>query len=265
MTINQALALPPLLKRERRRLLRAILGFSETDLFLRAERELTPDQEALYLAYSKRRLAGEPMAYILGQGTFYQRDFYVTPDVLIPRPETEALIEDALKLTPQSVLDLCTGSGILGITLQKELGVKVTAGDISPGALRVARRNADRHRATVELFESDLFSNITGCYDLIITNPPYIDVKVLPELEVSRYEPTLALDGGVGGLEVYQKIIPQAKDHLNDGGILLMEIGYDQAKAITELLIDNGYHNIQTRKDLAGFDRVVQAEYRRES
>lgn len=265
MTISQALALPRLLVRQRRKLLRAILGFSETDLFLRAERELTPEQTARYLAYIDRREQGEPIAYILGEASFYGRDFYVTPAVLIPRPETEELIEDAKRLAPTRVLDLCTGSGILGITLQKELSASVVAGDISSEALRVARRNADRHRATIQLIESDLFEHIEGAFDLIITNPPYIDAKVLPELEVARYEPVLALDGGAGGLEIYQRIIPEARSYLNDGGTLLMEIGYDQAKAIRQLLEQNQYSDIEIGKDLSGFDRVVKAIYRRQS
>lgn len=265
MTISQALALPVLLVRERRQLLRAILDFSETDLFLRAERELHPDQEARYREYLARRENGEPLAYIVGETSFFRRDFYVTPDVLIPRPETELLIMEALKLKPKTVLDLCTGSGILAITLQKELNANVTASDISLGALRVTRRNADRHRAVVSLNQGDLFEHLTGTFDLIITNPPYIDKDVLKELDVAKYEPNLALDGGVGGMEIYQRIIPEAREYLNDQGILLMEIGYDQGEAVTELLRTYDYEDIHLSKDLAGFDRVVKARYRRQS
>lgn len=245
--------------------MRAILNFSETDLFLRAERELTAEQEMDYLEYVARRENGEPMAYIIGQEAFYRRDFYVTPAVLIPRPETEMLIDHALKLKPEAILDLCTGSGILAITIQKELGGLVRASDISPDALRVARRNADRHRASVELIQSDLFQHVTGRYDLIISNPPYIDHNVLKELEVAKYEPLVALDGGQDGLKIYRRIIPQAKDFLNDNGTLLMEIGYDQAKAIRQLLEQNQYSDIEIGKDLSGFDRVVKAIYRRQS
>lgn len=258
MTISQALALPGLLSRERRTLLRAILGYSETDLFLRADRDLSPDAEARYLAMYQRRLAGEPMAYILGYERFFQRDFYVSPAVLIPRPETEMLIEQVKSLAPRRVLDLCTGSGIIAITLQKELGCEVVASDISPDALIVARRNADRHRATVQLIESDLFENVTGSFDVIVSNPPYIDEVVLKDLDVAKFEPTLALDGGVKGLEVYRRIIKQAPKHLALGGHLVMEIGYDQAEELTQLLRAEGFTSIEIFKDLAGFDRVVK-------
>lgn len=249
--------------RERRKLLRAVMGFTETDLFLRADREMSPEAEGRYRNGYARRLHGEPLAYIIGEETFYHRPFYVSPAVLIPRPETELLIELAKALAPKRALDLCTGSGIIAVTLQKELGCDVTASDVSPEALIVARRNADRHRATVHLIQSDLFEAVADTFDLIITNPPYIDEAVLPELEVAAYEPRLALDGGVGGLEVYRRLIKQAPEYLTDDGILLMEIGYDQGEPLSSLLQDRGFSSIEIYKDLAGFDRVIKALYRR--
>lgn len=264
MTISQALALPRLHIRERRKLLRAILGFSEVDLFLRAERPLSPAEMARYEDGLSRREQGEPMAYIIGYAEFYQRDFLVTPAVLIPRPETEMLVRAACELQPQRVLEIGCGSGCLAISVQKELGVPVVAADISPAALAVAQQNAERHDANIELIESDLFSAVTGQYDLILSNPPYIDSQSLLDLEVAEYEPHLALDGGPQGLHYYQQIIPQARDYLEPGGHLLLEIGYDQAEAILKLLEASGYCDMKITQDLSGFDRMVQACYRSE-
>lgn len=263
MTISQLLAWPGLLMRERRMILRALLDFSETDLFLRAERPIPQEIVDRYIDLMVRRKSGEPLAYILGKETFYKREFQVTPAVLIPRPETELLIVEAIKRQPETVLDLCTGSGILGITLQKELNCQVTASDISPEALAIAQANAERLEAEVTFCLGDLFDSVTGQFDLIVSNPPYIDRKVLPELEVASHEPTLALDGGDKGLDVYRRLIPQASAFLKPGGSLLLEIGYDQAQAITQLLTDNNFHSIGIQKDLSGFDRLVSAVYGR--
>lgn len=263
MTISQALKVPGLIIRERRKLLRAILGYSETDLFLRAERSLSSDAKTRYLEYTSRRLSGEPMAYILGEEDFYHRQFYVSEAVLIPRPETEMLIELAKEVQPKTVLDLCTGSGILAITLQKELGAAVVASDVSDQALIVARRNADRHRTSITLIQGDLFEHVVGTFDLIVSNPPYIDSDVLRELEVARFEPTLALDGGAGGLSIYRRLIAEASDYLVDHGVLLLEIGYDQAEQIQTMLQAAGFRSIEIFQDLAGFDRVVKAVRRK--
>ena len=265
MTINQLLAQPGLLMRERRQLLRHVLDFSDTDLFLRAERELSAGQLEHYLQLVKRRQLGEPMAYITSRAGFYGRDFVVTPDVLIPRPETELLIEQVIRLAPGRLLDVCTGSGILAISLQLETGAETMASDISPAALAIARQNGQLHRAEIDWRQGDLFESVSGLFDVIVSNPPYIDETVLPELDVARYEPTLALDGGPGGLAVYQRLIPRARHFLSDGGHLVLEIGYDQAEAITALLMQNGYDEIIIRPDLAGFDRLALARFRRQA
>lgn len=265
MTINQVLAQPGLLMRERRQLLRHVLDFSDTDLFLRAERELSAGQLEHYFQLVKRRQQGEPMAYITSRAGFYGRDFLVTPDVLIPRPETELLVEHIIRLAPRRLLDVCTGSGILAISLQLETGAETMASDISPAALAVARQNGQLHQAEIDWRQGDLFESISGSFDVIVSNPPYIDETVLPELDVARYEPRLALDGGPGGLAVYQKLIPEARQFLSHGGHLVLEIGYDQAEAITQLLIQNGYDDIIIRPDLAGFDRLAQARFRRQA
>lgn len=259
MTVRQALKYPDLPRREGRAILKALLNCSDSALFLREDQTLDPEDEALFLELCRARAAGRPLAYVLGFETFYGRTFMVNEDVLIPRPESEALVTLALRERPATVLDLCTGSGILAISIQKESSARVTASDISAQALVMARRNADRLRAEVDFVQSDLFAEIEGCFDVIVSNPPYIDDTVLEGLDVSRHEPRLALSAGHRGLDYYKKIIPEAKAHLCEGGVLLLEIGYDQGEAIRDLLVSHGYEEICIEKDLAGFERIARA------
>ena len=201
--------------------------------------------------------------------------FQVNRDVLIPRQDTELLVEEALKLLKPGmhVLDLCTGSGCIIISLErigKERGLadetgSFTGSDISPGAVRTAMANAARHQARALFTESDLFEKLEGGYDMIISNPPYIRTAVIEELEeeVRCYDPLLALDGKEDGLHFYRRIIREAEGYLNPGGWLLFEIGYDQREAVTELMKQQGYRQIQVKKDLAGLDRVVIGRYDR--
>ena len=229
----------------------------------RSEDEAPKEGEESYLAAINERMSRRPLGYIIGEAPFYGRDFYVNEDVLIPRFDTEVLVFEALSLMHEGdrVLDLCTGSGCIPVTLALEgpAGCRIDALDISKGALAVAEKNAARHRAAVNFILSDLFENISGRYAIITANPPYIPSGVIGTLmpEVRDHEPRIALDGSSDGLCFYVRIAAEAKDHLEAGGHLVMEIGYDQGEAVSRILREAGYHDVRVVKDLAGLDRVV--------
>jgi release factor glutamine methyltransferase len=187
--------------------------------------------------------------------------FMVNPSVLVPRPDTETLVEAALQTTgtARSALDLCTGSGAVAIALKRERpALTVTASDISPAALEAARTNAENLHTEIRFVESDLFDRVEGCFDLIVSNPPYIPTAWIASLapEVQK-EPRLALDGGGDGLDLVKKIILGAKTRLNPGGMLLMEADSRQMPAIGELLRGGGYQKVRAYRDLAGLERVI--------
>lgn len=215
----------------------------------------------------ERRKNCEPLWYVLGYTDFYRNRIIVNNSALIPRPETELLCETAIKLigdAPAAVLDLCTGSGCIALAVAKNTKAAVTASDISAKALSVAAQNL---KGAAEIVESDLFENLAGRkFDFVISNPPYIAKAVIETLdtEVKNYEPLEALDGGEDGLDFYRRIIADAPEHLNDGGRLLLEIGYDQAAPVTELLGEK-FYNIEVIKDYGGNDRVVCAAVKSEN
>ncbi len=215
-----------------------------------------------YIGYIKRRCDGEPYAYIVGHKEFMKLDFMVNKSVLIPRNDTEILVLEAIKLAKTKILDMCTGSGCIAISLAKYLDfAEVDAADISSRALSVAKKNAVNNDVKVNFIKSDLFENIDKKYDMIISNPPYIKKSDMANLqkEVKR-EPKLALEAGEDGLYFYEKIITSAKDYLAVHGMLLLEIGYDEAKDVTKMLKENNYKKIKKIKDLGGNDRVLIAE-----
>lgn len=224
---------------------------------------LTAEQVAAFDALLARRLAGEPVAYLIGIREFFGRPFVVTPDVLIPRPDTELLVERALASIapdqPASILDLGTGSGCIAITLALERrNARVTAVDRSAAALTVAQRNAEILDADVEYLTSDWFDALAGRrFDLIVSNPPYIPAAD-PHLTRGdvRFEPAAALTSGSDGLADLRHLVAVARGHLAPGGLLLVEHGYDQAQAVRELLNIHGYAEIQSWPDLAGIPRV---------
>lgn len=210
----------------------------------------------------QRREGREPLAYILGWREFYGRRFEVAPGVLIPRQETEVLLEAALDTVDQGpVLDLGTGSGCLAVSLKLErTGVEVWASDVSPVALEIARRNAEAHQAEVRFIESDLFQNFPEIqFQLIVSNPPYIadDEELMPE--VRGYEPPSALFSGPTGLEFYERLAREAGRFLLSGGKLAVEVGRGQAGPVAELLVAQGWSVDRVIPDLAGIERVVVA------
>ena len=235
-------------------------------LALRLDEETVLDPSVIdsFKSLAEQRLSRIPLQYLLGEAPFYGRIFRVDSRVLIPRPETELLCEWALELLKDGssprILDLCCGSGCIGITLKAELpSASVTLSDISPDALDLAAENASLLGADVALCRSDLLEAFSGTsFDLIISNPPYIpsaDCDTLQE-EVLR-EPRLALDGGKDGLSVYRRIVREAFPRLSPGGFLLMELGIGEDEAVSALLSDYGYESIQIREDLSGIRRMI--------
>jgi release factor glutamine methyltransferase len=213
----------------------------------------------------ERRLGHEPLAYIVGHREFYGREFIVTPAVLIPRQETELLVDLAKEFrnsdpAPIRILDIGTGSGCIAISIALELpDADVWAVDISESALSVARQNADQLGAKVQWVHSDLVTSLKGePFDLIISNPPYIDSSESIPAEVRDFEPPLALFAKDGGLEIYHRLSLEAKTFLKIGGQLAVEVGHEQAAIVTELFQANGWNLVKISEDLAGIPRVVQ-------
>lgn len=244
-------------------LMEAALEANRTYLLLHGTEPVSESQEVLYREWIMKRSIHYPLQYILGEQPFMEFTFYVNEHVLIPRQDTEVLVEEALKVvtSDMKVLDMCCGSGCIGLSICKMAGADVTLADISKEALKVTSINSEKLEVDVTIWESDLFSNISGTYDMIISNPPYIRSDVIPTLmeEVKNHEPMLALDGKEDGLYFYRRIADEARKYLNDEGYLYFEIGYDQGEDLREILVGLQYKDIQVIKDLAGLDRVVKA------
>jgi release factor glutamine methyltransferase len=252
--------LPPL---EARMLLERVLGKTRVWLIAHAQEAAGAEAEQAFLVLAERRRQGEPIAYILGEREFYGLEFQVSPAVLIPRPETELLVELALARIPVNqsvrVLDLGTGSGAIAVALAKERPqARLTAVDVDYAALSLARANAARHRVSVRFFCGDWFGALSGeSFDLIVSNPPYV-ASADPHLAAGdvRFEPQRALVGGADGLDCIRAIAAKAGAHLSPGAWLLFEHGYDQAPACRALLQAEGYREVQSWPDLAGIARV---------
>lgn len=237
-------------------LLAHAVGRDRAWLYAHSDEELREVWWIHYGRYLHQRIQGTPTQYITGRQEFYGREFRVTPDVLIPRPETEHLIEAALRVAARSILDVGTGSGALAVTLSLENRAPVTAVDISIPALRVARENANRLSADVRFVAGDLVSPFASAsFDLIVSNPPYVpEGESLPR-EVKEHEPLVALYGGPDGLNAYRRLIPEAARVLRPGGRLIMELGYRLADAVEALLED--WDDVRLDRDLAGIPRVI--------
>jgi release factor glutamine methyltransferase len=222
-----------------------------------------------YDALVARRASGEPLQYLTGHQEFWRADFVVSPAVLIPRPETEHLIEAVLDLIHQfalgpklKLIDVGTGSGAIAVSLARELPqAEVHAVDLSPAALEVARSNAERLGARVQFGESDVLAAIArdASFDFVVSNPPYVGLNEADKVQavVKHYEPHMAVFAGADGLAFIRRLIPQAREALRGGGWLLMEIGYTQSQAVMALLGE--WHNVHSVPDLAGIPRVIVA------
>ena len=238
-------------------------------LLTHLDSQIAPDDAAGFHAQVKRRLAGEPIQYIAGEAEFYGLPFFVTCDVLIPRPETEHLVEKVLQLSAKfadpRIVDVGTGSGAIAVALATHLRrASITATDISSAALAIARRNAQRSRVAdrIRFVAGDLLAPVAGeQFEMVVSNPPYIgeaDRGTLA-IEVREFEPEAALFAGSDGLSVYRQLIPAAHDALAAGGILLLEIGHGQQEAVAGLLGSTGFGAIEFTADLQGIPRVVTA------
>lgn len=241
-----------------------LLKKNRNDLLLCAKDEISPEEVELMEEAVGKREKHIPLQHITGFQNFMGLEFSVNNKVLVPRFDTECLVEEALKdgYDGEKVLDMCTGSGCIIISYMRyKNNIKGYAADISKDALLVARDNAKHLDADVEFIESDLFEEITEKnFDMILSNPPYIKTEVIDTLmsEVKDHDPMLALDGGNDGLMFYRKIVNDAFDYLNNGGRLMVEIGHDQGKAVSELFRDRKFTDIEVIKDLSGNDRVVK-------
>lgn len=230
--------------------------------YMHMEDDLPEEQLSEYEITVRKRAEHIPLQYITGETEFMGLKFKVNSSVLIPRQDTETLVEEALKIVQpgMKVLDLCTGSGCVIVSiLHNAGGVEGYAVDISKQALIVAKENAKQNDVTVNFERSDLFDNVTGKFDVIVSNPPYIPTAEIAKLmpEVRDFEPTEALDGKEDGLYFYRRILEKCGDYLNPGGKILFEIGCDQGDAVSGLLRDAGFHDVGIVKDLARHDRVV--------
>ena len=276
-----------------------VTEFNRTALFMKGSEACEEEKCEKYLSYIERRCKHEPLQYITGYAPFMGYEFKVNENVLIPRMDTEVLVEEAVELIKNTeefecykadgktvastvaevckgrigkgslnILDMCTGSGCIIISLFKELtksgyNINAATSDLSEKALMVAKENAEVLNAEIKFFQGDLFENVEGNYDIIVSNPPYIKTKVIEELdvEVKSCEPMMALDGHEDGLYFYRAIIKQAKLYFKDKGYIIFEIGHDQGSDLYELLTEAGYADIKVIKDLAGLDRVVMAKF----
>jgi release factor glutamine methyltransferase len=246
-------------------LLMYALGITRAWLLANPQRELLREEETRFNALIAERATGKPIQYITGTQEFFGLAFFVDQDVLIPRPETEHLVEAVIAKLPKDravkIADVGTGSGAIAVTLAHALPLaQITALDISPAALRVAARNAAAHSVETRLrfVHSDLLDACAGeVFDVIVSNPPYIAESEILERQVQEFEPSLALFAGATGYEVYERLIPQAQRFLCTNGLLAMEIGFGQSARLEELLHD--WKNVEFIKDLQGIPRVALA------
>lgn len=247
-------------------LLEHVTGISRAVYFMDMNKPLDDTQEKKYREYIQIRANHIPLQHITGKQEFMGLEFCVNEHVLIPRQDTEVLVESVLHdLRPgMKLLDMCTGSGCILVSIMKlQQGVSGTGVDISDEALAVARENAAKHHVTAELLQSDLFEIVQGVFDVIVSNPPYIRTSVIEELqeEVKFHDPVLALDGKEDGLYFYRKIVADSPQYLKRGGKLYFEIGHDQGEAVSALMKHAGYTDVTVKKDLSGLDRVVFGVY----
>ena len=244
-------------------LTKKVLNYSKEYILIHGDEDIDQEMfEKIKLCINKL-IEGIPVQYLTNEQEFYGNKFYVDDNVLIPQPDTEILVEEAISIIKNGdkVLDLCTGSGAIGISLKKKFAdkINVIGTDISKEALRVAKMNANANRVSVEFVESNMFDKIVeNDFDLIVSNPPYIETNVIKTLSKEvQNEPLIALDGGMDGLDFYRIIVKEGKDYLKSGGYLIIEIGFNQRDEVINLLKENDYLDIYSKKDYSGNDRIV--------
>jgi release factor glutamine methyltransferase len=269
-TLDDALAfgIERIGKREAKQLLSCATGYSISGIVLHALKPLSDEKYARYTEFVRRRQNSEPLQYIVGQWDFMGLTFLTDSRALIPRPETELLVEEAFAFTqkfrntPLRILDVCTGSGCIAVALERLCeDAEVFAVDICPRALSLAQENADKNGSRIHFYESDLLAGVPvgGGFDVIISNPPYITSGEMEALDptVKDHEPHLALHGGTDGLDIYRRLIPQCFAALRSGGALFLEIG---PPAVMDLMASAGFENTHLRHDYAEKERIIRGE-----
>lgn len=247
-------------------LLFEVMNMDKTSYLLRMQEEMEQEKEETFFSMVEMRAAHVPLQHLTKKAPFYGYEFEVNSKVLVPRFDTEVLVYEVLKREKDkntSMLDLCTGSGCIAITLKKEGDYKyVVASDLSLEALQVAKRNAEKLNASIEFVESDLFAKISGSFDFIVSNPPYIRTDIIETLseEVKNHDPMMALDGGETGLQFYEIIAREAGTYLKAQGRIYLEIGDEQGEDVKNLLLHAGFINVEVIQDLNLKDRVVLGE-----
>ncbi len=252
----------PILKS--RILLAHVLNVSKEKLVLQYENIAEKEKETLYLQKVQELANNKPLQYITNKQEFMKLIFYVDENVLIPRADTETLVEEVVKNTKDSmeILDLCTGSGAIAVSLAKYTKTTIYASDISKKAIEIATKNAEANKVSIHFILSDMFKNIPNKkFDILVSNPPYIETGTILRLDKSvQKEPHIALDGGNDGLKFYKIIANQAKNYLKPNGMLYLEIGYNQKQAVIQILEKENYKDIYCKKDLNEQDRVIVAK-----
>lgn len=249
-----------------RLLLEEVCRTDRNTLLVHGDRAVTEEEETQFRIFIERRSTHEPLQQITGWQEFMGLRFSVTEDVLVPRQDTETLVEEVMRYLRDGmeILDVCTGSGCILLSLLRySNGCRGVGCDISEKALAVAGQNAKELGISAQFIQSDLFESIKGRFEYIVSNPPYIRKDMIPTLmeEVRDHEPLIALDGGEDGLDFYRKITREATEHLYSGGMLFFEIGYDQGEAVKLLMEEEGYEEVTVSQDLAGLDRVVYGTF----
>lgn len=247
-------------------LLEFVTGITRTTYYLDTDKEMAPSEEQTYRTLLEKRASHIPLQHLTGVQEFMGFDFCVNEHVLIPRQDTEILVESVLDILKpgMDVLDMCTGSGCIILSLMK-LGrdIRGMGVDISDKALTIARQNAQKLEVNAQFLQSDLFAEVEGVFDVIVSNPPYIRTDIIRQLqeEVKFHDPMLALDGKEDGLYFYRRIVEESPKYLKKAGKLFFEIGHDQAEDVVRLLTNAGFAEVTVKKDLAGLDRVVFGVY----
>ncbi|MBP3596828.1 MAG: peptide chain release factor N(5)-glutamine methyltransferase [Clostridia bacterium] len=246
-----------------RLLLSYLLNKNKEYLIIHDEEEIQKEIEEKFFYYLEKLKNNYPIQYVIKKQEFMGFEFFVNENVLIPQPDTEILVEEILMLINDGnkILDLCTGSGAIGISIAKlKENVQIYLSDISEKALEVAKKNSEKLDVKTNIIKSNLFENINEKFDIIVSNPPYIETEVIKTLhkEVQK-EPILALDGGNDGLDFYRQIAKDAKNYLIENGIIALEIGYNQKLAVIKILEKEGYQNIYSKEDYGNNDRIVVA------
>lgn len=251
-------------------LMEFVTGMSRTRFFVDGIFQMQPNEEERYFQLIEKRAGRIPLQHLTGVQEFMGLEFMVNEHVLVPRQDTELLVLEAERQLRKSlddsaeVLDMCTGSGCIAVSLKaRNPQIQCTAADLSEKALEVAEKNAEKMQSEITFIHTDMFTDVTGKFDMIVSNPPYIPTKVIEglEAEVRLHDPFSALDGKEDGLYFYRILAKESPHFLKKGGWLYMEIGHDQSVAVEALLKDAGFEKIRTEKDLAGLDRVVCGMY----